>query len=296
MEEVDAHGREGQAEEGDHGEDHHPTPPHLGPEPGVEQAGEDQPHQDAADHLGVGPVQPRVARLPQDDLQNQADQQPGRQEREGHGDRPPVQPLGLLQAGQLEAESRRSLVLEPIRLGQVHQPGGERHARADRPDQVEHPVGRPPEPGRPAPARGHPFLPRGPDARHHHQGQDHRQDEDPHRHRLGRPDDQVEPDPRQDPREDQQRLEDRRDRELMRLEREVAEIRRLDDPRQRGQGQRRVPTGLPPDDEPGQVAGQRQPVSPAETEDAQPIHHRDPWPSGGSPRPTGGRARPAPSL
>ena len=55
--------------------------------------------------------------------------------------------------GSANPNRERPLVLEPVRLDQVHQPGGERHAGADRPGQQEDAVHRPPERRRAPPAR-----------------------------------------------------------------------------------------------------------------------------------------------
>ncbi len=50
---------EGQEEEGHHRQHHHPPPPHRRPEPGVQQDGEDDPHDQRADDLRVGPARSR---------------------------------------------------------------------------------------------------------------------------------------------------------------------------------------------------------------------------------------------
>ena len=233
---------------------------------------EDQPHQARADHLGIGPAQrhPR-RRTPDGQVEDHPDQEAERQERKSHRDRPSVQPLGLLQARQREPEPGTPLMFEPIGLDQVHQAGGKRHARADRPGQEENAVHRAPEPSGPPPLV--PLRrPRREPTRQQHQGQHQRKHEQADRHLTGRADHQVQADQGQDPRQHQQRLEDRRHRHLVLRPAQVRQVRRLHQPAQRRQPDGQVPAGRAAGHEPGQLAQERQAIRARKTKDLQPQH------------------------
>ena len=137
---LDAHPGEDQERERHDRQHHHAPPPHRRPEPGVQEHREDQPHHQRADDLGIGPAERRrpAVRRRAARLEDHADQQAERQQREGQGDRPPVQPLRLLEARQREPEPRRPLVLEPVAPG----PGTSARRRTPRTCRPPRPAGR----------------------------------------------------------------------------------------------------------------------------------------------------------
>ena len=78
-------------------------------------------------------------------MQDGADEQAGRQQREGEDDGPAVHRFEAFEAEQFQAVAGQRLGAEAVGLDEVHQAGEEADAHADRGQQQQDAVDRPPD-------------------------------------------------------------------------------------------------------------------------------------------------------
>ena len=147
VEHLDADPGEDQERERHDRQHHHAPPPHRRPEPGV-QAGPRRPATSpGADDLRVGPASaatPAAARRAAR-LRTTPISRPNVSSGKASVIAPRFSRSDCSRLGSANPNRGGRLCLSRLRLDQVHQPGGERHAGADRPGQQEDPVHRPPE-------------------------------------------------------------------------------------------------------------------------------------------------------